>query len=232
MKILSIDTATDIASVAILDDYKVLGEINLNFKNSHSVILMDVIINLLNTLKLTLDDLYGIVVSKGPGSFTGLRIGISTAKGICHGANKPIIGVSSLDSLAMSSMHFYGIIIPIINALRDNVYTCFFKNVNGSLIKITDYMLLSIYELKDLLKDEKNVLFVGEGVNAYSKILHEILPKSILSNDLFNYVKASNLGYIGMKYFKDGKTDDILSFAPLYIKKSYAEETLEVKKNE
>lgn len=229
MKILSVDTATDIASIAVLEDNKVLGEVNLNFKNSHSVILMDMIINLLNTLKLTLDDIYGFVVSKGPGSFTGLRIGISTVKGMCHGCNKPLIGVSSLDSLAMSSMNFHGVIVPMINALRDNVYTCLFKSSKNSFIKTTDYLLISIYELENLLKDEENILFVGDGVNAYGDILIDLFPNSILGNELFNYVKASNLGYIGMEHFKSNKKDDIITFSPLYIKKSYAEEMLEVK---
>jgi len=233
MKILSVDTSTNIASVAVLEDDKVLGEINLNFKNSHSIIIMDMMINLLNTLNLTLDDIYGFVVSKGPGSFTGLRIGISTIKGLCHGSGKPLIGVSSLDSLAMSSMNFHGVIAPIINALRDNVYTCLFENVEGSLTKLTDYLLISIYELKDLLNNQEKVLFVGDGVNAYGDALTLLFPDCILGNDLFNYVKASSLGFIGIKYFKSGKEDDIITFSPLYLKKSYAEEMLEVKyKNE
>ena len=231
MKILSVDTATSLASVAILEDEKVLGEVNLNFNNSHSTILMDMMINLLNTLKLTLDDIHGFVVSKGPGSFTGLRIGISTIKGLCHGCNKPLIGVSSLDSLAMSSMNSHGVIVPIINALRDNVYTCLFRNVEGSLTKLTDYLLVSIYELKNLLNNQEKVLFVGDGVNAYGNTLTDLFPHCILGNDLFNYVKASSLGFIGMKYFKSGKKDDIITFFPLYIKKSYAEEMLEVKYN-
>ncbi|MCL2320683.1 MAG: tRNA (adenosine(37)-N6)-threonylcarbamoyltransferase complex dimerization subunit type 1 TsaB [Oscillospiraceae bacterium] len=230
MNILSIDTATDIASVAILKDTKLLGEINLNIKNSHSMVIMDMIIYILKTLELTLEDIYGIVVSKGPGSFTGLRIGISTAKGICHGSNKPIIGISSLDSLAFGAMYFNGKIVPILNALRENVYTCIFKNIEGSLNKLTDYMFISVYDLKNLLKDEKDILFVGDAVNTYGDILLNIFPNSTLCNNMFNYVKASNLGILGMKSFKDGQKDDIESFAPIYLKKSYAEEILEMEK--
>ncbi len=228
MKLLCMDTATNIASVAVVEENKVLGEINLNFKNNHSAIIMDMVIDILKTLSLSLDDIHGFVVSKGPGSFTGLRIGISTIKGLCHGLNKPFVGVSSLDALAISAMHFNGIIAPIINALSENVYTCFFKNIDGALNKITDYMFISIYELHKLLNAGDDILFIGDAVDNYGDALKKLFPCCILGNSLFNYTKASNLGYMGIKAFKEGCLDDIATFSPLYIKKSYVEDKFKI----
>src|SRR3712207_4927086 len=137
MKILSIDSSTSSASCAILEDNKLLGEITLNDKKQHSVILMPLIDSLLKDLKLTINDIDAFAVSSGPGSFTGLRIGIATVKGLADGTGKPFVGISSLDGLAFNLAYSSGIICPIIDALRDNVYTALYSFEYGKLKKLT-----------------------------------------------------------------------------------------------
>ena len=123
MKILSIDSATAAATCAILEDDNVLSEITFNYKKQHSLILMPIIDELFNNTGMCISDIDAFVVSKGPGSFTGLRIGLATVKGLSQGTNKPFVAISTLDALANNLAYTNGIICPILDALRDNVYT-------------------------------------------------------------------------------------------------------------
>ena len=134
MIVLSIDSSSKVATVAILKDDVLLGEYILNDKREHSVILMPLIENLLKECNLSIDDIDGYVVSKGPGSFTGLRIGMATIKGMSFGNNKPYISISSLDALAYNLISFNGIICPIMDALRENMKGDALKRVQGSLV--------------------------------------------------------------------------------------------------
>ena len=152
MIVLSIDSSSKVATVALLKDDTLIGEYILNDKREHSVLLMPMIENLLKNCNLTVDDIDGFVVSKGPGSFTGLRIGMATIKGMSVGSNKPYISISSLDALAYSISPFHGIICPIMDALRENVYTALFKNENKKLEKILDYTPLDLDDLINILK--------------------------------------------------------------------------------
>ena len=136
MIVLSVDSSSLVTTVALLKDEFVLGEYTLNFKREHSVILMEKIEMLLNDCQIDISEVDGFVVSKGPGSFTGLRIGMATIKGLSMGANKPYVSISSLDALANSLITFDGIICPIMDALRDNVYTALYKNIDSKLVNI------------------------------------------------------------------------------------------------
>ena len=135
MIILAVDSSSKVATVALMKDEKLLGEITLNDKKEHSVILMTIIQDLLKDNNLSVDDIDGYVVSKGPGSFTGLRIGMATIKGLSFGSGKPYVSVSSLDALALSVSNFDGIICPIMDALRNSVYTSLYKGHSSC----TDY---------------------------------------------------------------------------------------------
>jgi universal bacterial protein YeaZ len=127
MKILSLDSSTESATCSVLSEEKLYGEITFNYKKQHSVILMPMIDNLLKNIHMDINSLDGFVVSKGPGSFTGLRIGAAVIKGLSQGSGKPFSAVSSLDALAYNLAYTSGIICPILNALRGNVYTVLYK---------------------------------------------------------------------------------------------------------
>ena len=147
MIVLSMDSSSLVTTVALLRDEHVLGEFTINFKREHSVILMEKVEELLKDCEVDINDVDGFVVSKGPGSFTGLRIGMATVKGLSMGSNKPYVSISSLDALAYSLINFDGLICPIMDALRDSVFTCIYKNVDGKLTKVIDYSALSLEEL-------------------------------------------------------------------------------------
>ena len=231
MIVLSIDSSSKVATVAILKDDVLLGEYILNDKREHSVILVPLIENLLKECNLTIDDIDGYVVSKGPGSFTGLRIGMATIKGMSFGNNKPYISISSLDALAYNLISFNGIICPIMDALRENVYTALYKNNNDNLEKIMDYTAMDIDKLVDLLKNKnEDVIFVGDGVYKHKQYICDNFPKAHFAPTHLNIIRASSLGELGLKLLKDGVYDDSNS-SPIYLKKPQAERELERRLN-
>lgn len=227
MIILSVDSSSPVATVALLKDNEVLGEYLLNHKREHSVILMPLIEELLKNNNLDIDNIDGFVVSKGPGSFTGLRIGMATIKGLSFGGNKPYVSISSLEALAYPLVHFSGIICPIMDALRDSVYTCLYKGIDGKLEKLIDYTALSLDELITVLKEkDEEVIFVGDGIYKHTDYLLNNYEKAKFAPNHLNVVRASSLGEIGMSQLLNGVSDDDNS-SPLYIKKPQAERELE-----
>lgn len=246
MIILAIDSSSKVATVALMKDNKLLGEITLNDKKEHSVILMTIIDQLLKLNNLNIDDIDGYVVSKGPGSFTGLRIGMATIKGLSFGSNKPYVSISSLDALALSVSNFDGIICPIMDALRNSVYTSLYKsnstfiksenefeNINlsneasATLEKLLDYSALDIDELIEIIKSKnEKVIFIGDGVDKYKNYLIEHCPNCYFPPSHLNLIRASSLGEIGSALINEGTVDDPNS-TPLYLKKPQAEREYE-----
>lgn len=237
MKILSLDSATQSATCAILDDNKVLGEITFNYKKQHSQILMPIIDELFNNTEMDIDDIDAFVVSKGPGSFTGLRIGMATIKGLSQGTKKPFVTVSTLDSLAYNLAYTDGIICPILDALRDNVYTALYTFKNFELVRINDYANISINELINILKEKDcNISFVGDGTIKFKERLTASLPKVCFAPAHLNLAKASSLGELGLKLLSNGTFDNLYDSVPIYLRQPQAEreyeEKMRQKKNE
>lgn len=230
MKILSLDSATQSATCAILDDNKVLGEITFNYKKQHSQILMPIIDELLKNTGINISDIDAFVASKGPGSFTGLRIGMATIKGLSQGSKKPFVTVSTLDSLAYNLAYTEGIICPLLDALRDNVYTALYTFNNYELTRISDYINISIDELVDILKEKNcNISFVGDGTLKFKEKLIENLPNTSFAPAHLNLAKASSLGELGLKLLSNGTFDDIYASVPIYLRKPQAEREYEEK---
>lgn len=230
MKILSLDSATESATCAILDDNRILGEIIFNYKKQHSLILMPMIDELFKNTDMTINDIDAFVASKGPGSFTGLRIGMATIKGLSQGTDKPFVTVSTLDSLAYNLAYSDGIICPILDALRDNVYTSLYTFNNCELTRISDYMNISLDELVIMLKEKNcSISFVGDGVPKFKERLIEHLPKATFAPAHLNLAKASSLGELGLKLLSNGIKDDIYASVPIYLRKPQAEREYEEK---
>lgn len=228
MRILSIDSSTQSATCAVIEDDKLLGEITFNYKKQHSVILMTIIDNLLRNIGSNINAIDGFVVSKGPGSFTGLRIGMATVKGLSQGTNKPFISISSLDALAYNMAYTQGIICPILDALRGNVYTALYKFEKDNLIRLTDYKIISIDELINLIRTKNApTTFIGDGIKLFKEHILENIPESLFAPAHLNLVKASALGELGIKKLSEGKSDDIYNSSPIYIRKSQAEREYE-----
>lgn len=225
MRILGIDTSCSAATAAILSDEKLEAEIFLNHKMQHSVILFPMIEKMLNMLQIKIQDIDAVAVSGGPGSFTGLRIGVSAAKGIVQGGNKKFVAVSSLDAIAFQQVGFDGIICPMLDALRDNVYTRLFSWQSGELFNLYDYDALHIDELlKRLSGRNERVMFCGDAVKMHRERIIEKLGERALFAPLSTAMpRAASIAELGRIKLQRGMEDDIYTYSPIYIRKSQAE---------
>ncbi|SHK33823.1 tRNA threonylcarbamoyl adenosine modification protein YeaZ [Hathewaya proteolytica DSM 3090] len=232
MKILSFDSATECATCALLEDDKLLGEISFNYKKQHSILIMPMIDELLKNTDTSIDDIDGFAISKGPGSFTGLRIGMATFKGLSAGGNKPIIGISTLDAIAFSLAYTPGIICPIMDALRENVYTGVYRFHDDKMITLVDPMIINIKDLMTMLNEfHQHTTFLGDGVYKYKSLIMESFDaKSVnFAPTHLNMVRASSIGELGFMLLKDGKCDNPLTLHPIYLRKPQAEREYEEK---
>lgn len=228
MLVLSVDSSSSTATCALVNDKGIVGEINLNNKKEHSVLLMDLIDRLLKDYNYKVSDLDGFVISQGPGSFTGLRIGMATIKGLAFGSKKPCVCISSLEGLAYNAVTFNGIICPIVDALRNNVYTSLYKSENNSLASLINEDCLSLEELVAILKEKNEpIIFLGDGVNKHKEYLKEHLPNCTFAPNHLNYPRAASIGELGVKLMQDGIVHDLNTSAPIYLRKSQAEREYE-----
>lgn len=229
MKILSITTSSPICSCAVLEDDFLIKEVKLNNGLTHSETLMSIIEQLLKELNLQLNNIDLLVCDIGPGSFTGIRIGIATIKAFADSLNIKTIGVNSLEALSYS-IKDSGVICSMIDAKKDNVYSAVFENAdknciirhNGSFENIDN--LLS--EFKNL-KLDYNLTFVGSGAIQYKEKILTFLPNSKFSS--LNELSAECFGIAGFNKYKIGVFSDL---SPFYLRKSEAERNLEEKQSE
>lgn len=229
MKVLAIDTSSNVASVALMDEQKLICEYTINHKKTHSQKLMPIIKELVESCEIDVSDIDLFGVSVGPGSFTGLRIGTATAKALAHSWNKPIIGINTLYALAYGAPYFDGIICPIIDAKNNQVYTGKFCWKNNLLEQIGEYCAVNINKLIEEFEDTK-VLFLGDGVLVHKEYISGILGSSAFFAPTFcNMQRASTCAELTMLKYKQGSIDDYMTISPFYLKKSEAERNLEGK---
>ena len=164
MIILAIESSAQTASVAICDGLHLLGEYTLNNGNTHSETLLPMVESLLKFLHLSVSDIELFAVSAGPGSFTGVRIGVATLKGLAFGSQKPCVGVSPLEALAYNLSIPNGLICPVMNARRKQVYTALFRESDGQMERLMPDSAISIAELDEILsRYDEPVYLVGDG---------------------------------------------------------------------
>ena len=222
MKILSIDTASNLCTVAILEDKKCIKEIIVNDARNHSEKIMPMIEQVLTETNLTLKDINLIVCDKGPGSFTGIRIGVGTVIAFRDSLNIPCVGISSLEALAYN-VKSDGLICSLIDAKNNNVYFSLFKLENNKYTQISNFKFETIENVFEILKKyDSSITFVGDGSVFYKEL---ILQKDLHSNfcednDLSSY----SLGLAGLEHYKNSTDNSIM---PLYLRKSQAERMLE-----
>lgn len=226
MKILSIDTSSKICGIAILENDTLIKEISQDNGLTHSETLMPIIKNTLADINLQLKDIDLIVCDKGPGSFTGIRIGVATTKAFSDSLGIKSIGISSLEALAYN-VKCDGIICSLIDAKNDNAYVGVFEKIDNNYILRRNFSTENIYDLLNEFKDyEYNVTFVGDGAFLYKNKILEVLPESIFTEN--NDLSAYNLALAGLSHFNNETFDDVL---PLYLRKPQAERMLEMKNN-
>ena len=224
MKILSIDTASDLCTVAVLEDENCIKEITVSDARNHSEKIMPVIEQILGETSLTLKDIDLIVCDKGPGSFTGIRIGVGTVLAFQDSLNIPCVGISSLETLAYNVKQD-GLVCSLIDAKNNNIYLGLFKFENNEYTQIGNLEFKTIDEALDLLKPYTSpITFVGDGA-----IVHKDLLKSNFENCIFvdkNDLSSYSLGIAGFNAYKKGIQTSLM---PLYLRKSQAERALEEK---
>lgn len=224
MKILSIDTSSNLCTIALLEDAICIKELIVDDARNHSEKIMPLIEQILKETNLTLKDINLIVCDKGPGSFTGIRIGVGTALAFQDSLSIPCIGISSLEVLAYNIKQD-GLICSLIDAKNNNVYFGLFESRNNDYIQIGKFEFNSITEIISILKKyTEPITFVGDG---------SIINKDILSKELTNctFTEKNNLssfslGLAGLNSYKKGLQPSIM---PLYLRKSQAERALEEK---
>lgn len=233
MKILAIDSSGLVASVAVVTDEDVIAEYTFNYKKTHSITLMPMVEEIIKKLELDLNEIDGIAVSAGPGSFTGLRIGASTGKGLGLALKKPMICIPSLDALAFNLFKTDSLICPIMDARRNQVYTGIYEFIGDEFITIKSQIAVEINEIADEINQlNKSVIFLGDGVPVYKDILRELLKVPFYFAPVHvSKQRAGAVGALGIEYMKKGIVVSADEFEPIYLRASQAERELEEKKN-
>ena len=229
MKVLALDTSGPNCSVAVIDEEKVIANFNLNIGITHSEILLPLVDELNKFSKLTLNDIDVYACNVGPGSFTGLRIGIATIKGFALSLNKPVISVPTLTSLAYNVPYFDGTICAVLDAKNDNVYSALFKFENTPKM-IGDYLTDSVEQLVDELKKyDSKILFVGSGAVAFKdKFIQEFGNRAYFMPYHLNEQSAVSVAKIALEKAINNEYDNVDSLHPLYLRKSQAERMLDI----
>jgi len=210
MKVLAFDTSSKALSLAILEDKQLLAETTINIKKNHSITLMPAIDFLMASLDWTPKDLDRIVVAEGPGSYTGLRIAVATAKTLAHTLNIELVGMSSLLSLVPRQQG--GFLVPLMDARRNNVYAGFYENAKP----VMPEAHLSFAEVLEKVTDAEQVTFVGE-VGPFVEQIQEQLPQASYQESLPNVANLALWAW-------DKKADSLHDFVPNYLKRVEAEE--------
>ena len=223
MQILAIDCSTATASVALLQNDDVIMEIFVNLDKNHSIVLLPTIEFIFRTSGLVLDKTDLFVSTIGPGSFTGIRIGISTIKGFALATGKPVIGVSTLDVLAMNSAGKFSAICPMLDAGKNQIYTALYRtNEHNKIQKSVEDMCIDINDFLKSLDEE--ILFLGSGVKMHAPLIKQRLSsKAYFIAEAHNHVRASMAGLLGNLLFQDDVTSNHISILPKYIRVSEAE---------
>ncbi|GFI61067.1 tRNA threonylcarbamoyladenosine biosynthesis protein TsaB [Clostridiales bacterium] len=229
MKVLAIEASGSVASAALVEDNILRAEFTLNHKMTHSQTLMPLINNIKEYTELDLDTVDYIACTAGPGSYTGLRIGAATAKGLAMGIKKPIVPVSALAGLAYNVYMTDAIICPIIDARRGQVYTAFYKWEDGKLECWKNDCIDMIDGVIDEAENfEMQVIFVGDGVFIYGEELKEH-ENFIIAPASCNMPRAASIAVMGSIIAAEEKYVDGKEFKPVYLRKSQAERELEEK---
>ena len=225
MKILAIDTSTTHSSCAVMEDNNIVGDYSINQSMSHNEILLVMVDEMLKKLNIDIEDIDLFVAVTGPGSFTGIRIGVTVVKALAMALNKPIVAVNTLEALS------FGVYsdkkkIPLIDARGERVYYGVYEGISNT--NIVAPALLTIDELLEEFSDKGEFVFVGDCVNLYKERIlknknFEITPACL------NSCISRNACVIGKQKFENGDISDCFNLSPEYVRQSQAQRDLENK---
>lgn len=222
MKVLAFDTSNQTLTVALTEDNKIVNELITTNNKNHSVTLMPAIEQLMIEAGWQPADLDRIVTAQGPGSYTGLRIGVTTAKTLAYTLRKELVGISSLAVIAANARHKTGLLVPLFDARRQNVYAGVYRWQNHELVNVVPDRHLPVAQLADELSSEKEVLFLGADTVKFLDVLREAAPNAAVNDfSQWDFPRGSILAELGSKATP---IEDIDSFLPAYLKRVEAEE--------
>ena len=232
MKILAFETSAKAASVALLDQGKLLGECYQNTGMTHSQTLMVMAEDLLKTAGLTAQDVDAVAVAAGPGSFTGVRIGVAAAKGLAWGRQIPCYGVSTLESMARNLGVWQGYVVPAMDARRSQVYTAIFHAEKGMLTRLEEDMAISLEELKEKIKNfAEPVFLVGDGANLCYNTLLEEVTGLVLPPEHRMHQRAAGVALAAQVLIGAGEPGNGAELTPNYLRLSQAERERAAREN-
>ena len=223
MKVLGIDTSTSCGSVGLIDNGEVIADYLLNISITHSERLLGAIEFVLKEAHCNMESLEGWAISLGPGSFTGLRIGVSTIKGLAFATGKPVAGVSTLDVLASEIATTPYLICPILDARKQEVYTAFYRYEKGNTLKrLSPHQAIRPEDL--IKKINEQTIFLGDGVKTYRNFLLNSLPSLVIFPPVpLHFPHGSIVAKLGSELLQKGECLDLATFTPIYIRPSEAE---------
>jgi tRNA threonylcarbamoyladenosine biosynthesis protein TsaB len=224
MLTLAIECATKTIGLALLKEEDLLADLYLDSGRRHAETLMPALERLLILAGVSSEDLDLLVCTVGPGSFTGLRIGASTVKGLALALKKPVVGVSTLETLAMNAIPYPGLICTMLDAGKNEVYVGLFRMRPDGLLDAMQPERLS--EVPQFIQglDQEEIVFLGDGALQHMTLIREVMGgKALLCGGAHHKLRASGAGIIGIHRYRNGDVLDVLTFAPGYLRLSGAE---------
>ena len=225
MKILGLDSSGIVASVAIVEDDVLIAEYTVNYKKTHSQTLLPMLDEIAKMTELDLNSIDAIAVAAGPGSFTGLRIGSATAKGLGLALKKPLIAIPTVEGLAYNLYDISGLICPIMDARRKQVYTGIYRFTDHQLKVVEDQMAVPMETVIEKLNQYgEAVTFLGDGAPVFHELIAEkmTVPYSFAPAHV-NKQRAAAVAALGEIYYRQGKTETAMEHVPDYLRVSQAE---------
>ena len=225
MKILAFDSTAKAASVAVCEDEKCLALYTIDNGLTQSELLMPMAENILKCLHLSFDDIELLTASMGPGSFTGVRIGAALVKGIAFGRDIPCVGVSTIEALAKNAMPLKGIIVPVMDARRAQVYTAIFKSDGENAIRITKDDAIPITELAEMLRqyEGESIYLVGDGYEVARRGLLAAGVSTTPTPPLLINENAYSIAQVALEKYRRGEVVSDTDVAPIYLRMPQAE---------
>jgi len=225
MKLLALDSSGLVASVAIVTEDAMLAEYTVNYKKTHSQTLLPMLDEICKMVELDIEEVDAIAVAAGPGSFTGLRIGSATAKGLGLALQKPLIAVPTLEALAFNLFGTGQLICPMMDARRSQVYTGLYEFDQKELKVKKEQSTISVDEMMvEINNSEREIIFLGDGVTAYQAFIEEKIkvPYQFAPVHL-NRQRAGSIGALGMIYYQKNRIQTASQHEPVYLRVSQAE---------
>lgn len=230
MKILAVDTSATAASVAIAEENKLIGEFSIDTALTHSRTLMPMLEQLLKNTGSTIDDIEALAVNAGPGSFTGVRIGVAAVKGLAFSKNLPCVSVSTLHSMAYNMLGCDCIVCAVMDARCSQVYNALFRVGGEKVTRLTEDRALSLSDLKQELKSIKEkIILVGDGAVLCSNYLGKELDNVVLAPFNKRVQTASSVAYAAFEKLEQGEKLTAQQLMPVYLRLPQAQRELNKK---